>query len=196
MDEFPRRHRITVEEYYRMAEVGLLAPDARVELIDGEIIDMPPIGNPHVVAVDRILELLVFALDRRAIVRCQSTFVISEYSAPEPDFVVLARREDFYAGRRAGAADAFLIIEVSETSLRYDLRTKMQLYARHGIPEFWVLDVAGRRVHVFRRPTDTGYEEVLVKEGPTLLPIAALPDVKIDLSALLDAASSSADTPS
>jgi Uma2 family endonuclease len=194
MDEFPRRHRITVEEYYRMAEIGLLAPDARVELIDGEIIDMPPIGNPHVVAVDRINELLISALNKRAIVRCQSTFIIGQYSAPEPDFVVLVRREDFYASQPAGAADALLIIEVSETSLRYDLRTKMQLYARHRIPELWVPDVTNKRLHVFRRPTDTGYEEVSVTEGAVRLSIAALPEVEIDLSALLASASSSADT--
>src|SRR5690349_24566351 len=155
MDEFPRRHRITVEEYYRMAEVGLLAPDARVELIDGEIIDMSPIGNPHISTVDRLLELLFFALNKRAIVRCQAPLVIGQYSAPEPDIAVLARRENFYADRHAGAGDTLLVIEVSETSLRYDLQTKMRLYARHGIRELWILDTAFKQLHVFRRPTDT-----------------------------------------
>src|ERR1044072_9215952 len=96
MEEFPRRHRITVEEYYRMAEVGLLAPDARVALIEGEIIDMPPIGNRHMASVDRLNVLLFSALGNRAIVRCQSTLVLGEYSAPEPDFALLAYREDFY----------------------------------------------------------------------------------------------------
>jgi Uma2 family endonuclease len=196
MDEFPRRHRITVEEYYRMAEVGLLAPDARVELIDGEIIDMPPIGNPHGTAVSRLIELLTFAVHERANVRCQTTFVLGKYSAPEPDFLLLAYREDFYEHKVPGATDSLLIIEVSETSLRYDLQTKMRLYARHGIPELWVLDTAGKRLHVFRQPTDTGYKETLVIDQPTRVPIAALSDIDIDVSALLRAASSSADTPS
>src|SRR5262249_40016243 len=144
----------------------------------------------------RILELLFIALNQRAIVRCQATLVIGQYSAPEPDIAVLARREDFYADRHAGAADTLLIIEVGETSLRYDLKTKMQVYARHRIPEYWVLDTAGKELHVFRRPTDTCYEETVVIDRPTRLPIAALPDVEIDFSALLRAASSSTDTPS
>jgi Uma2 family endonuclease len=122
--------------------------------------------------------------------------VLGKYSAPEPDFLLLAYREDFYEHRAPEAADALLIIEVSETSLRYDLQTKMQLYARHGIRELWVLDTAGKRVHVFRGPTDTGYEDVRVVEGPTRLAIAALPDIELDVSALLRAPNSSTDTPS
>jgi Uma2 family endonuclease len=196
MDEFPRRHRITVEEYYRMAEVGLLAPDARVELIEGEIIDMPPIGNPHEVAVSRLIELLTFAVHKRANVRCQSTLVLGDDSAPEPDFALYAYREDHYEKARPTVADTLLIIEVSETSLRYDLKAKMQVYARHRIPEYWVLDTAAKALHVFRRPTDTGYGELQVIDRPAQVPIGALPDVEVDLSALLDAASSSADTPS
>src|SRR5215471_18237651 len=96
MEEFPRRHRITVEEYFRMAEVGLLAPDARVELIEGEIIDMAPIGNSHGAAVSRLLELLILATPKRATVRCQSTLVLANDSAPEPDFTLLAYRSDYY----------------------------------------------------------------------------------------------------
>jgi Uma2 family endonuclease len=196
MDEFPRRHRITVEEYYRMAEVGLLAPDARVELIEGEIIDMPPLGNPHGTAVSRLIELLTFAFHKRANVRCQTTFVLGKYSAPEPDFLLLAYRDDFYEHRAPEASDALLVIEVSETSLRYDLHTKMKLYARHGIRELWVLDTASKRLHLFSRPTDTGYEDVRVLEGPARVTIAALPDIELDVSALLRAASSSGDIPS
>ena len=196
MDEFPRRHRITVEEYFRMAEVGLLAPDARVELIEGEIIDMPPIGNPHETAVSRLLRLLILAVEERANVRCQSSLVLGKYSAPEPDFALYVYREDFYEHERPTVADTLLVIEVSETSLRYDLQTKMKLYARHGVRELWVLDTAGKRLHVLRRPTDTGYDETLVIDHPTRLPIAALPDIEIDVSSLLRAASSSADTPS
>jgi Uma2 family endonuclease len=196
MEEFPRRHRITVEEYYRMAEVGLLAPDARVELIDGEIIDMPPIGNRHMAMVDRLNVLLLSALGTRANVRCQSTLVLGKYSAPEPDFAVFAYREDFYEDRHPTPADTLLIIEVSESSLRYDLQTKMQLYARHGIPELWVLDAARKQLHVLRRPVETGYEEVQVLDRAASVPITALPGIEIDVSALLGAASSSADTQS
>jgi Uma2 family endonuclease len=96
MEDWPRRHRITVDEYHRMAEVGLLAPDARVELIEGVIIEMPPIGNRHAAAVDRLFRLLDRAVGDRAIVRCQGPVQLGDLSEPQPDFALLAPREDFY----------------------------------------------------------------------------------------------------
>src|SRR5690242_9652154 len=157
MDEFPRRHRITVEEYHRMGEVGLLAPDARVELIDGEIIDMPPIGNPHMAAVDHLYELLRDAVGNRAIVRCQGAVQLGDMSEPQPDFVLLLRREDFYSRRRANADDTLLTIEVSETTLSYDRGRKMALYARHNVPELWVIDIPNARLHLYRKPSGNQY---------------------------------------
>jgi Uma2 family endonuclease len=185
MEEGPRRHRITVEEYHRMAEVGLLAPDERVELIEGEIIDMPPIGSRHGAAVDRLNELLISVVGKRAIVRCQSSLVFGDLSEPEPDFALLVRRDDFYEHQTPTAADTLLVIEVSDTTLRYDRETKMSLYARHGIPELWILDTAGKQLHVFRRPTGSAYEEVVIVDESRRLPVALLPGVEVDLSALL-----------
>ena len=185
MEESPRRHRITVEEYHRMAEVGLLAPDERVELIDGEIIDMAPIGTRHAAAVSRLLELLSSAVGKRATVYCQSSIVLGDLSEPQPDFALLVRRDDFYKYRTPTTADTLLVIEVSDTSLRYDCETKMSLYARHGIPELWIPDTAGERLHVFRRPKGSVYDEVVIVDEPRRLPIALLPGVEIDLSALL-----------
>ncbi len=184
MEDFPRRHRITVDEYHHMAEVGLLAPDARVELIEGEIIDMPPIGIRHENAVDRLTRLLVLAVGERAIVRCQGSIQLGDFSQPQPDFALLAPREGDYAQRRATAADTLLVIEVSETTLRYDRQTKLPLYARHGIHELWIVDVRGRQLHVFRNPTGAAYEEVLSLDEPGVIPIASLPDVSVDLSSL------------
>src|SRR5262245_27163525 len=115
MEEFPRRHRITVEEYHRMAEVGLLAPDARVELIDGEIIDMPPMGSRHAAIVRRIQELLTDAVGKRALVQAQLPVRLDNYSEPEPDLAVLARREDYYAAKHPTPADTLLAVEVSES---------------------------------------------------------------------------------
>ena len=108
MEDMPRRHRITVDEYYRMAEVGLLAPDARVELIEGEIIDMPPIGDPHMSTVDRLNAMLVRAAADRAIVRCQGAVQLGDFSMPQPDFVLLAPRTDYYSTRHAVAEDVSL----------------------------------------------------------------------------------------
>ncbi|MEJ0036787.1 MAG: Uma2 family endonuclease [Gammaproteobacteria bacterium] len=184
MEDWPRRHRITVDEYYRMAEVGLLAPDARVELIDGEIIDMPPIGNPHMATVDRLAELLIRALNGRAIVRCQGAVQLGDYSAPQPDFVLLAPREDYYASRRAISSDTLLTIEVSDTTLRYDSGRKMSLYARHNVPELWVIDVPKARIHLFRRPSGNEYLEASILEAPDALSIERLPGIVVELSSI------------
>jgi Uma2 family endonuclease len=187
MDDFPRRHRITVEEYHRMAEVGLLAPDARVELIDGEIIDMPPIGYRHAAVVDRLTKLLVASVGDRAIVRCQGPVQLGDISEPQPDFALLTHRDDFYGERPALGPDTLLVIEVSESTLRYDRQTKMALYSRHAIPEFWVVDVKGKQLHVFRRPMGSEYGEVrIVKEKPAIMPIASLPGISIDISPLVE----------
>ena len=184
MEEGPRRHRITVDEYHRMAEVGLLAPDARVELIEGEIIDMPPIGHRHAAAVDRLNRLLNLAVGDRAIVRCQGPIRLGDLSEPQPDFALLAPRADFYAERHPVAADTLLVIEVSETTLRYDRQTKLPLYARHGIPEMWIVDAAGKQLHIFRRPSGVAYDEIVSPPTPGITPIGSLPNVAIDLSSL------------
>jgi Uma2 family endonuclease len=184
MEDWPRRHRITVEEYHRMAEVGVLAPDARVELIDGEIIDMPPIGSRHAGTVSQLDELLHRAIAGLATIRCQAPTQLGDLSEPQPDITIQVRREDFYEQRHPIASDTLLAIEVSDTTLRYDLQTKMSLYARHGIPELWVVDVEGKRLHVFRNPAGATYGEVIASDEPGVMPISALPGTTVDLSSL------------
>jgi Uma2 family endonuclease len=184
MEDWPRRHRITVEEYHRMAEVGLLAPDARVELIEGVIIDMPPIGNRHSAAVDRLNRLLGHAVGERAIIRCQGPIQLDDVSEPQPDFALLVPREDFYEYRAPTAADTLLAIEVSDTTLRYDLQTKKSLYAQHGIQELWVIDVERKKLHAFRNPTSETYADVSTPHKPGVTPITSLPGVTVDLSSL------------
>jgi len=182
MEEFPRRHRITVEEYYRMGELGLLAPDARTELIEGEIIDMPPIGSRHAWVVIRLHELLFRALDDRAHVRTGAPVRLDNYSEPQPDLSVVAGRADFYAERHPISSNTLLAIEVSETTLRYDRNRKSPLYARHGIPELWIFDTQRKELHVAQNPTETGYGKVFVADRPPSMPICALPGITIDTS--------------
>jgi Uma2 family endonuclease len=184
MEESPRRHRVTVEEYYRMAEVGLLAPDARVELIDGEIIDMPPIGSRHTAVVNRFNELLGRAVGDRAIVQVQGPVRLDDFSEPQPDVALLTRRADFYERQHAGPSDTLLVVEVSETTLRYDRQIKSALYARHGIPELWIFDTQRKELHVFRNPSGSGYSQVFMAERPASLQVVSLPGVAIDASAL------------
>jgi Uma2 family endonuclease len=184
MDEFPRRHRITVEEYYRMAEVGLLAPDARVELIEGEIIDMPPIGIPHARIVRELNALLVRAAGDRAIVSPQLPVRLDRFSEPQPDLALLKPPSDLYAQRHPTAGDTLLAVEVSETTLRYDRQRKAPLYALHGIPELWIFDIKAKQLYVSRNPTPDGYQQSFTADQLASMHIVALPGLTVDISSV------------
>jgi Uma2 family endonuclease len=187
MESWPQRHRITVHDYHRMAEVGLLAPDARVELIEGEIIDMAPIGKDHQSIVDQLNRSLVMAVGDRAIVRVQGSIRLSQWSEPEPDVVLLKPRADFYRGEFAAGTDTLLVIEVSDTTLRYDRDRKAPLYARHGVPEVWVVDVNGNALLVYGELRDGKYERHAALERPASVPLTQLPGVALDVAALFTA---------
>ena len=152
----PQRHPITAEEYLRMGEAGVFAPDARLELIEGEIIDMAPIGPPHAGIVARLNRWFVERAQGRAVVFPQNPIVASQLSVPQPDLLLLHPRADDYTRAHPRPADVFLAVEVADSTLRFDMRTKMPLYARCGFPEAWVVDVAARVVHVHREPGKAG----------------------------------------
>lgn len=183
-DDLVRRHRLTVRDYYRMAEVGLLAPDARVELIDGEIIDMPPSGTPHAGILSRLNRLLLAVAGMRVAVRVQLPLRLDEFSEPEPDLAVLKWRQDEYTAAHPTPADTLLVIEVSQSSLRYDRKRKLPLYAHHGIPEVWIVDAVNLRLHTFDSPLDGRYLNSSTTPRPGLLGMQALPDLQVDLTGL------------
>jgi Uma2 family endonuclease len=182
--DLPRRHRLTVDDYYRMAEVGILDPEARVELIDGEIIDSAPPGSPHAGTVNYLTEVLMRAVESRATVIAQHPVRLDEYSEPQPDLALLRRRDDFYRERHPRAADVFLIIEVAASSLRFDRKRKQPLYARHGIPEMWLVDLGGRRLVRYRAPEQGSYSLHDEPDLDTPLGIAALPGIAFDVHRL------------
>jgi Uma2 family endonuclease len=182
----PRRHRLTVADYYRMGEVGILAPDARVELIDGEIIDMAPIGSLHVSAVLRLDHLLKEALTGKAFVLVQSPIALGEHSAPQPDLALLRPRADYYRSSLAGPDDVLLIVEVAQSSLRFDRDDKIPLYARHGIPEVWLVDLEAKRLARYRKPQQGAYALADEPDLGSALEIAALRATRIDLSSLFE----------
>jgi len=185
MESWPKRHRITVHDYHRMGEIGVFAPDARVELIEGEIIDMAPIGNDHQSIVDQLNRALVLAVGRNAIVRTQGSIRLSQWSEPEPDLVLLKPRPDFYRGAEfAFGTDSLLVIEVSDTTLKYDRDIKVPLYARHGVPEVWIVDVNGNVLLVYGDLRDGKYERHVVLERPATVPLTHLPGVTLDVGAL------------
>jgi Uma2 family endonuclease len=182
--DLPRRHRLTVDDYYRMAEVGILTPEARVELIDGEIIDMVPPGSPHAAAVHRLNQVLVRAVGDAAIVLVQNPVRLSKYSEPQPDLALLRWREDFYSESHPQPADVLLIVEVAATSLHFDHDTKRPLYASHGIPEFWLVDLGGKRLVRHRFPQHGAYALVEELQLDTPLEVSALSGVVVDLRRL------------
>jgi Uma2 family endonuclease len=186
VEQWPKRHRISVDEYYRMAEVGLLQPGARVELIEGEIIDMAPIGSPHAGIVNVLTTTLVRAVGDRAVVSVQLPVRLSDRSEPQPDVALLKPRADFYRSRHPTAADVLLLIEVSDTTLRFDRGEKLALYARHGVPEVWIVDIQARQVHCMRGPAGEAYQSSTTLNVGQKLRVAELPDVAFDVSVLFD----------
>jgi Uma2 family endonuclease len=164
-----------------MAEVGILDPEARVELIDGEIIDMAPPGSPHAATVHYLNEVFVRAVEGRATVLIQNPVRLGKYSEPQPDLALLKRRDDFYRERHPRPEDVLLIVEVAATSLRFDRRKKVPLYARHGIPEMWLVDVEGRRFVRYRAPQQGSYKLLDEPDLGTALELPALSGVVIDL---------------
>jgi Uma2 family endonuclease len=184
MEDWSRLHRITVDEYHRMAEVGLLAPEARVELIEGVIIDMAPIGSSHGMAVDLVNERLVLAVHGAAIVRTQGAVEMSRWCELQPDIALLKLREDRYCAMNPEGPDVILIVEVADSSAEYDFETKLKLYARHGVPEVWIFNVRLEELYFFRSRHDLGYAEVTSTTTPGLCKVPSL-DVSVDLSGLI-----------
>ncbi len=150
----------TVTEYNRMGETGILKEDDRVELIEGEIVEMSPIGRRHAACVDRLTELLSERLWRRAIVRVQSPIVLNDYAEPQPDVALLRRREDFYERSLPTPDDVLLIVEVADTTLEYDRQIKVPLYARAGISEVWIVNLSDGQVEVYTQPAEGAYRNV------------------------------------
>ncbi|MCY4508670.1 MAG: Uma2 family endonuclease [Acidobacteria bacterium] len=153
------RHRFSVDDFARLGEAGIFTEDDRVELIDGEIRDMTPIGQPHAWIVNRLTWRLVMRLAGRAWVSVQNPVRLDRHTEPLPDLVVARGGEDDYADRHLEADDILLVVEVADSSLRYDRIEKMPRYAAAGIPEAWLVDVAGGAVTVSTGPGPDGYAD-------------------------------------
>ena len=177
------RHRWTVMEYHKMAEVGLLNEDSRVELIDGEIIEMAPIGSPHGGHVKRCIRLFSKVVDDKAIIAAQDPVVLGNYEEPEPDIALLRWRDDDYEQMHPRPEDVLLLIEVSDSTLRYDRDVKVPLYAKNGIPEVWLLDIQNRQLEIYREPSNGAYQQRGSQRTGKIMPILC-PDAVIDLAEL------------
>lgn len=180
--ETVHRRKLSLDEFHRMGAAGILGEDDRVELIDGEMIEMAPIGTRHLSMVNRLTRMLSLAVGREAIVSPQNPIALPPQTEPQPDVALLKPRADDYAGKLPGAADLNLVIEVADTTLAYDRDIKIPLYARHGIPEVWLFDLQAGSLSVHRDPGPNGFQLVLTpKRNESVSPIL-LPTVRIDLA--------------
>jgi Uma2 family endonuclease len=179
------RHRFTWDDYHAMAAAGALKEGDRVELIEGEIVDMTPIGSRHAAVVDRLTRWLVMACGTRAIVRVQGPLRLGAHSEPQPDLLVLEPRDDFYRDAPPTADDVRLLIEVADSSLQYDQAVKLPLYSRAGVREFWLVDLVRDEVQVHREPTPGGFGFVeRRRRGASVEPIA-FPGLSLQVDELL-----------
>jgi Uma2 family endonuclease len=182
MHEWPRRHRISVEHYYRMADAGLFTPNERVELIHGEIVDMPPMGTRHAAQLTRLVELLSAVIGERGMVRVQLPLRLDDASEPQPDIAVVLPRSDYYEQRHPGGPDTLLAVEISDTTVEFDRDVKAPLYVLHGVRECWVLDIRTNRLLRFFR--SAAHKIVSTESGFGPVAIAALPGVTVNLEPL------------
>ncbi|WP_295578314.1 Uma2 family endonuclease [uncultured Lamprocystis sp.] len=176
-----RVHRLTVDDYRRMGALGILGPELRTELIDGEIIELPPIGQPYAGSAALIADRLREAVERSAVVALHEPIGLDDHCEPRPDIALLRPGID---GARAERADVLLLIEVADGSLRYDREVKLPRYARAGIPEAWLVDLGGRRLTIHRRPGPHGYADVMTPSGLGAVPLPLAGLQTADLSGL------------
>lgn len=184
--EVVRRH-FTIDEYHRMAQTGILSEDDRVELIEGGIFRMTPVGYRHAGCVKRLNHLLLRALESEAIVSVQDPIALSDTSEPEPDLALLAPRDDFYDDRHPNASDVRLVIEVADTSVAFDREVKLPAYARAGIPEVWIVDLEEDQVELYRSPAQGEYRESRTLKRGSEEPFSpqAFPALKLTVAQVL-----------
>ncbi len=181
------RRRFTVAEYYAMADAGILGPGERVELLDGEIVVMAPIGNRHAFCVDWLTRFLILALGERAIARIQNPVRLNDSSEPEPDITLLSWKDDFYASAHPGPQDVLLLIEVADSTVDSDHDEKLPLYARAGIPEVWIVNLRDRRIEAYAETDGDQYTTVRHHSpGESVAPLN-FPDIALEVERIIPA---------
>ena len=175
----PHRRKLSADQFERMGQTGILGPDARVELIEGELIEMAPIGSRHAAAVGFLSMHFARAVGAAALVHTQNPLRLSDDSEPQPDLMLLRPKADRYRSAHPRSEDVLLLIEVAETTLVFDRETKLPLYAKEGIPEVWILDIDTEQLEIYREPSAGGYRRKLERReadsiAPVALPAAAL----------------------
>ena len=181
----PTRRRFTVAEYYAMADAGILSETDRVELLDGDVIVMPPIGDWHAASVKLFANTFPPALQGRAMIAVQDPVRLGDDSEPQPDIVLLEWRDDFYRSGHPTPGNVLLLIEVADSSVEFDRTVKLAAYARVGIPEVWIAARSERRIESYRGPVADQYTDVqYFGPGESVSP-QAFPDVIVEVDRVI-----------
>lgn len=170
---------LSVSEYHKMMDAGIFAEDDRLELINGQIVYMSPIGSFHAAMVRKLDDLLHSTLRNDALISAQNPVSIPDFSEPEPDIAILKRREDYYAGGHPEPQDILLIIEVADSSLESDRNTKLPLYALAGIPAYWIINLLDQQIEMYHTPAGNIYK---VREIATMKDRVSLDSLELDLA--------------
>ena len=179
------QHRFNVKEYYRMAETGVLKPDARVELLDGKVIDMSPIGPFQGSISKHLNKIFSAAAQGRWLVALQDPVRLGDHSEPQPDLMLLQPAADFYRKRHPQPEDVFLLVEVSDTTLTTDREDKIPAYGHAGIGEVWIINLADLTIEVYREPHFTGYGSKTILRVGDKASLQTFPDAVVDVAELL-----------
>jgi len=173
----PPTRPITVDDFQRMCESGILKPDERVELIEGELFAVPSMKAPHASVVARVTSVFSARLREHVLVWTQLPLVVSDRSEPFPDVTLLRLRDDYYRGRLPESDDQFAVVEISDSMLPFDRGTKLRMYAKAAIADYWIVDVNGKTIEICRDPHDIGYGSRTVAAKGDTVAFAAFPDV-------------------
>ena len=180
----PQRRKLSADQFEEMGRTGILGPEARVELLDGEMIEMAPIGSRHAAAVSFLSMHFARSVGHLALVQTQNPLRLADDSEPQPDLLLLRPTADRYRSAHPRPTDVLLLIDVADTTLRFDRETKLPLYARHGVPEVWILDLDTERLEIYREPAAGGYRRKLERSGAESIAPVALPTVTLEVRAI------------
>lgn len=181
----PVKHLTNLDEWRRLGEANIFPPGSRLELINGEILEMAPIGFNHAGHVIRLLNFFASRVANKALLNAQNPLQLGDLSEPEPDFMLLKPNADFYSSRHPNAGDVLLLVEIADTSLKFDQNQKLRLYALHGIPEYWLLNLNDSCLEVYRRPRGEAYAEKTTLGADDTLILSQLPEITLRIADIL-----------
>ena len=179
-----QHHLLSVSDYYRMAQAGILTEDEHVELINGELFDMAPIGSFHADFIDRLARLFFKQADDSVRVRIQNPIHLSDFAEPEPDIALV--KDNNYRQQHPTAEDVLLLVEVADTSLHYDLTIKLPLYAKYQIPEVWVCNLKEKRLDIYQQPDNDYYRLHLRPRVDEIIQPLLIASISVDWQGLLN----------